>query len=108
MGLAPAGDCGGYFQYIPLGRRHFAQSAALTAGSAALRADSDFVPLVMRGTPRDIEGAQSIYGGVFTDSSTWITADQARGKLVVFSPGPMSGGSRFYTISIRPPSRFAG
>jgi hypothetical protein len=108
MGLAPAGDSGGYFQYVPLVLRHFAQSASLTAGSATLRADSDFVPLVVRGTPRDIEGAQSIYGGVFTDSSTWITADQARGKLVIFSAGPSSGGAHFYTISIRPTSRFAG
>jgi hypothetical protein len=75
MGLAPAGDSGGYFQYIPLVLRHFAQSASLTAGTATLRADSDFVPIVVRGTPRDIDGAQTIYGGIFTDSSTWITAD---------------------------------
>ena len=108
MGLAPAGDSGGYFQYVPLVLRHFVQGASLTAGTATLRADSDFVPLIMRGTPRNIDGAQSIYGGVFTDSSTWITADQARGRLVVFSPGPLTGGSRFYTISIRPTSRFAG
>jgi len=108
MGLAPAGDSGGYFQYIPLVLRHFAQSSTLTAGTATLRADSDFVPIVVRGTPRDIDGAQSIYGGVFTDSSTWITADQARGKLVVFSAGPAASGGRFYTIYIRPTSRFAG
>jgi len=108
MGLEPAGDSGGYFQSIPLVRRHFEQGASLTAGAATLRADSDFVPIVGRGTPRNIDGAQSIYGGVFTDSSTWITADQARGKFVVFSVGLPSSGSRFYTISIRPTSRFAG
>jgi hypothetical protein len=88
-------------------RRHFEQSPSLTAGTTTLRADSDFVPIVVRGTPRDIDGAQSIYGGVFTDSSTWITADQARGKLVVFSAGPPSSNARFYTIYIRPTSRFA-
>jgi len=108
MGLEPAGDSGGYFQSIPLVRRHFEQGTSLTAGTATLRADSDFVPIVGRGTPRNIDGAQSIYGGVFTDSSTWITADQARGKFVVFSVGLPSSGSRFYTISIRPTSRFAG
>jgi Predicted aminopeptidases len=108
MGLEPAGDSGGYFQYIPLVRRHFEYSASLTAGTTSLRADSDFVPIVARGTPRNIDGAQSIYGGVFTDSNTWISADQARGKLVVFSPGPSSRGTHFYTISIRPTSRFAG
>jgi hypothetical protein len=107
MGLEPAGDSGGYFQYIPLVRRLFEQSPALAAGTTTLRADSDFLPIIVRGTPRDIDGAQSIYGGVFTDSSTWITAEQARGKLVVFSAGPPSSGPHFYTIYIRPTSRFA-
>ena len=108
MGLEPAGDSGGYFQDVPLVLRHFEQGASLTAGTATLRPDSDYVPIVVRGTPRDINGAQSIYGGVFTDSSTWISADQARGKLVVFSAGPSSGGAHFYAIYIRPTSRFAG
>ncbi|MBK5186860.1 MAG: M28 family peptidase [Gemmatimonadaceae bacterium] len=108
MGLQPAGDSGGYFQYVPLVRRHFDESTTLIAGATALRPDSDFVPLVVRGTPRSIDGAQTIYGGVFTDSSSWITADQARGKLVVFSAGPQVNGLRFYTIYIRPTSRFAG
>ena len=108
MGLEPAGDSGGYFQYVPLVRRHFEQSASLTAGSTALRPDSDFIPLVVRGTPRSIDGAQVIYGGVFTDSTTWITADQAREKFVVFATAPSPRGPHFYTIFIRPISRFAG
>ena len=108
MGLEPAGDSGGYFQYVPLVRRHFEQGATLAAGSTALRPDSDFVPFASRGTPRSIDGAQAIYGGVFTDSSTWITADQARGKLVVFNPKVASGAPHFFTIGIRPTSRFAG
>ncbi len=107
MGLAPAGDSGGYFQYVPLVRRQFERGASLTAGSTTLRPDSDFVPLVVRGTPRSIDGAQVIYGGVFTDSSSWITADQARGKFVVFAAPPSSNGGRFFIISIRPISRFA-
>ena len=108
MGLEPAGDSGGYFQNVPLVLRHFEQSASLAAATTTLRPDTDFVPIVVRGTPRDIDGARAVYGGVFTDSSTWITADQARGKLVVFSAGPSSGGAHFYTIYIRPTSRFAG
>ena len=109
MGLDPAGDSGSYFQYVPLVRRHFEESASLVAGSTALRADSDYVPIVVRGTPRGIDGAQVIYGGVFTDSTTWIAAVQARGKLVVFSAKlPPGTPYRFYTINIRPISRFAG
>ncbi|HEV7703502.1 MAG TPA: hypothetical protein VGO46_04380, partial [Gemmatimonadaceae bacterium] len=45
MGLEPAGDSGTYFQNVPLVRRHFEESAALTAGTTALRPDSDFVPI---------------------------------------------------------------
>ncbi|MBA2685484.1 MAG: M28 family peptidase [Gemmatimonadaceae bacterium] len=108
MGLQPAGDSGGYFQYVPLVRRHFEQSAALSAGTTALRPDSDFVPIIARGTPRSIDGAQTIYAGVFTDSSTWITADQARGKFIVFGAPSSSNGGRFFIINIRPSSRFAG
>ena len=109
MGLEPAGDSGTYFQAVPLVRRHFEDSASITAGTTALRADADFVPIIARGTPRNIDGAQVIYGGVFTDSATWITAEQARGKFVVFSPKlPPGTPAHFYTISIRPTSRFAG
>ncbi|HEV7706432.1 MAG TPA: M28 family peptidase, partial [Gemmatimonadaceae bacterium] len=107
--LEPAGDSGTYFQNVPLVRRHFEENAALTAGTTALRPDSDFVPIVVRGTPRSIDGAQVIYGGVFTDSSTWISAEQARGKLVVFSPKlPPGTPPHFFLINIRPISRFAG
>ena len=109
MGLEPAGDSGTYFQNVPLVRRHFDESVSLSAGTTALRPDSDFVPIVVRGTPRSIDGVQVIYGGVFTDSTTWISADQARGKLVVFNPKlPPGTPVHFYTISIRPTSRFAG
>jgi hypothetical protein len=109
MGLDPAGDSGTFFQYVPLVRRHFDRDAALSAGSTALRPDSDFVPLVTRGSPRSIDGAKVVYGGVFTDSSTWITADQARGNFVVFSPKlPPGTPVRFFIINIRPISRFAG
>ena len=109
MGLEPAGDSGTFFQTVPLVRRHFEDRPSLTAGSTALRPDSDFVPIIARGTPRSIDGAQVIYGGVFTDSSTWISAEQARGKLVVFSPKlPPGTPPRFYIINIRPISRFAG
>ena len=106
MGLEPAGDSGGYFQNVPLVSRHFDAVGPLTAGTATLRPDSDYVPFVTRGTPRSIDGAQIIYGGVFTDSSTWISGADAKGKLVVFNT-PAGNGPHFFTISIRPASRFA-
>jgi hypothetical protein len=106
FGLQPAGDSGGYFQNVPLVSRHFADHATITAGAGTLHEDSDFVPLVVRGSPRSIDGARVIYGGVFTDSSSWITAEQAKGKFVVFNVPPSNGG-HFFTIYIRATSRFA-
>ncbi len=106
MGLEPAGENGSFFQDVPLVRRHFDSAATLTAGATTLRQDSDFVPFVVRGSPRSIDGARVVYGGVFTDSSTWISAEQARGRFVIFN-APVSNGGRFFTISVRPTSRFA-
>ena len=40
---------------------------------------TDWVPFGGRGTPRSLDGVRVIYGGVFTDSTTWITAAQADG-----------------------------
>jgi hypothetical protein len=106
FGLEPAGDSGGYFQNVPLVSRHFDASTTLTAGTSMLRQDSDFVPIIVRGSPRSIDGAPIIYGGVFTDSSTWITATEAKGKFVVFDTPP-GNGAHFFTIYIRQTSRFA-
>jgi hypothetical protein len=56
IGLVPAGDSGSYFQYVPLVHRTFSEQSSL-----------------------GVDAAQVIYGGDYTDSTTWISAEQAAG-----------------------------
>ena len=99
IGLVPAGDSGGYFQYIPLVRRSYPQTITLRADTAPLTSPSDWLPIGARGTPRSLDGARVIYGGVFSDSSTWITAAQAAGRVVLLAPGTRPAGPFFRSIA---------
>ncbi len=108
IGLVPAGDSGTYFQYVPLVRRSFAPVDTLRADTTVLIAPADFVPLGTRGTPRPLEGVRAVYGGIWTDSTTWISAAQAAGKLVVFGMAPAAAGQRIAIPFLRGNSRFAG
>jgi hypothetical protein len=83
LGLAPAGDSGGYFQWIPLVRRSYPHTVTLRADTTTLTSPADWRPYGARGTPRPVDGARVIFGGRFSDSSTWISAAQAEGRVVV-------------------------
>jgi hypothetical protein len=92
LGLQPAGENGGYYQDVPLVTRSYDATAALTVdGGAALKYGSDFLPAIGRGTPRALEAAEVVYGGVFPDDTT-LTPEQMRGKLVLFTPSPRVQG----------------
>jgi len=80
--LQPAGDSGTYFQNVPLVKRGLDSSATLSVDGTSFRAWSDFVPRDPGRTTRAFEGAQVVYGGVWTDS-TMLPADQATGKFIV-------------------------
>ncbi len=108
IGLTPAGDSGTYFQYVPLVRRSFAPVDTLRADTTLLIAPADFVPLGTRGTPRPLDGVRVVYGGIWADSSTWISPAQAAGKLVVFGMAPAAAGQRVAIPFLRGNSRFAG
>ncbi len=96
LGLKPAGDNGGYFQNVPVVQRSFDPTSTISVDGATLNGIKDFVPGGGRGgASRSIDGAQVIYGGVAGDTLNPLTADQVRGKLVVFSaPPPQAGGGR--------------
>ena len=92
LGLQPAGENGTYYQDVPLVTRSYDATAALTVdGGSALRYGGDFLPSIGRGTPRSLDAAQVVYGGVFPDDTT-LTPDQLRGKLVIFSPSSRMHG----------------
>ncbi|HEX6967088.1 MAG TPA: M28 family peptidase [Gemmatimonadaceae bacterium] len=85
MGLIPAGDNGTYFQTIPFKSRTLADNPTFSVGGASLVAFTDYVPL----GPSSLTNASVpvVYGGELGDTVHAISADQAKGKLVVYTLG---------------------
>jgi hypothetical protein len=109
LGLQPAGENGGYFQDLPMTSRGFAAGSRVLVGARSFTIGADFAPMIARGgQPRVTEAAPVVIGGVHGDSSTWISADEARGNIVVLRPNPrmLQLDQRFLAISGN--SRFAG
>ena len=98
MGLQPAGDSGGYFQWVPLVKRTLADSAPISVDGTPLKAFDDFLhidPLFGSSRPAlSFDGATAVYAGTWGDS-TMLPADQAAGKLLVINVkgGDGSNGS---------------
>lgn len=93
LGLQPAGEGGTWFQTVPF---FIAQPAttALTTGDATLAWGTDFV-LAGRALPLvQLRGAAVVYGGVVSDSTTWMAAGQAGGKVVVLDVRAGADGKR--------------
>ena len=85
MGLVPAGDNGTYFQTIPFKTRTLAENPTFSVNGASLMAFTDFVPL----GPSSLTNSsvQIVYGGALGDTTHALSAEQAKGKLVVFTLG---------------------
>jgi hypothetical protein len=83
MGLEPAGDNGTYFQTIPVMTRALDPGSTFTAGGTPLTMFKDYA--VASSGPVDLASVAVVYGGVLGDSSALISADQAKGKLVVLA-----------------------
>jgi hypothetical protein len=95
-GLEPAGDSG-FFQHVPMVARAIDPSSTLSVDGTTLRVGSDFSVTAGRADPASLDGVQVIFGGVLGDTANALTADQIRGKLVVFIPAPpanVGGGAR--------------
>ena len=82
MGLKPAGDSGGYFQNVPLVKRQLDPNASFAVEGTTFRPWEEFIPRDPGVPTRSFDGAQIVYGGVWSDSNM-ISADQAAGKFVV-------------------------
>jgi putative aminopeptidase FrvX len=100
LGLRPAGDGGTWFQTVPF---YFAAPAApsLAVGAATLAAGTDYVLIGRPVATSPLTGVLAVYGGTATDSSTWIGADQAAGKVVVFEVRPGPDGQRHLVPRLR-------
>jgi len=94
-GLVPAGENGTWYQTVPFVRERLDERGTLTAGGIVLKAGTDFVPASwIPSRSRNFPATPTIYGGDARDSTHWITAAQAKGKVVVLSIG--SGSDRAY------------
>jgi hypothetical protein len=89
LGLKPAGDHGTYFQNMPVTARSVTQASTITTGSKTFHVNSDFV-LAAPPANHKVSGAV-IFGGTLGDTTNEITADQAKGKIVVMM-APAGGG----------------
>ncbi len=109
LGLRPAGTDGSYFQDLPMVRRGFAPEAHVRVGDRRFGFATDFIATVARGgaVRRASEGVV-IIGGVQGDSTTWITAEQATGRIVVMRPNLRQLAVNPRAMTIGASSRFAG
>jgi hypothetical protein len=88
LGIEPGGENGTYFQALPFVVRKYKPSSTFTVAGEPLDWGIDYVPVPGAAAPKPIENAQVIYAGVAGDSTSTITAAQAAGRVVVFSPAP--------------------
>jgi len=83
-GLEPAGDNGTWFQVLPFVRTAPDPTSRLIAGRP-LVPGVDFVPAAPPASWRG-ENVRTIAGGVMGDTTTYPSAADVEGKLVVFTP----------------------
>ena len=88
LGLEPAGDNGTYFQTVPFWNAAIDPQSRLEVNGTTLTVGRDFVPANIGATSRSLDGVPTIYGGPMTDSTKWIPAAQAAGKIVVLDLPP--------------------
>ncbi|MBI1723308.1 MAG: M28 family peptidase [Gemmatimonadetes bacterium] len=96
FGLEPAGDGGTYFQTLPFVRVAPDPTSRIEVDGTRLALGRDFLPVGLAVLPRPIEGVQAVYGGAANNQSTWISEEQAAGKLVVMTLAPAANGRRMY------------
>jgi hypothetical protein len=96
LGLTPAGDSGGYFQYVPFVTTTLdtTQTLSLATGSA-LVLWRDYLPINSTATPNqfDAGAADGVYGGRLGDSVATIPKTTFDGQLVVYTLARRPDGS---------------
>ena len=109
LGLVPAGTDGSYFQVLPMVRRGFEPGGVVRVGTTQFVMGTDFIPMVARGgSARDVGEATVILGGVAGDSTTWVSAAEAAGKVVLLNENPRRSSLTLQAMGIAPGSRYAG
>ena len=85
VGLKPAGDNGTWFQNLPFFRRAADKRASLTVDRYTAKIGIDYAPQPGNARYRAIDGVSIVYAGLASDTTTWIDATAAQGKVLLFS-----------------------
>ncbi|MBM3906758.1 MAG: M28 family peptidase [Gemmatimonadetes bacterium] len=85
-GLKPMGDSGTYFQAVPLVRRAWVTSP-VAAGGRTFEYLKDYGVFAQWGT-KPFDSADVVFGGLIGDTAVKLTAEQTRGRVVVFGYTP--------------------
>jgi hypothetical protein len=104
LGLLPGGDNGTYFQNLPLYTYHADSASTLRVGAETLVRNTDYFPLALAERRLALDGMPVVYGGAAGDSTSWISSDDAAGKLVVLTLAPNANALR--NALFPPGSRF--
>lgn len=92
LGLKPGGDHGTYFQNMSVSARVATAASTIMANGKTFHEAKDFV---LSAPPADRKvSAAVIYGGTLGDTTSALTADQAKGRIVVMMEP--AGGRRFF------------
>lgn len=89
LGLIPAGDKGSYFQSMPVTARIALKTSTITAGGKTFHLGTEFS--AAGNADRTVTG-EVIFGGTLGDTAHELSADEARGKVVVMMAGAGGGG----------------
>ncbi len=82
IGLSPMGDSGTFFQTVPLARRSWDVTSPVL-GPTSFAYQKDF-GVFSQWNIKPFDGADIVFGGIIGDTSVHITAEQTKGKVVVF------------------------
>jgi len=84
LGLKPAGDSGGFFQYLPMVTRAIDTTSTIVVAGTTLRAGVDFLVSTTAMHPADLTGVPLMYGGTLLDTTVALAAAATDGRLVLF------------------------
>ncbi|HMG70562.1 MAG TPA: M28 family peptidase [Gemmatimonadaceae bacterium] len=98
LGLRPAGDNGTYFQAMPVSARVVSSTSTIVSGGKTFRTDVDFYP---GGATADRKiTADVVFGGVLGDTVNALSAEDARGKIVVLTGPANARGIRGFGAAL--------
>jgi hypothetical protein len=98
LGLRPAGENGGYFQF-PLEQRELNPSTSLSVNGRNLALWKDFAPRDQGSGGRAFDRAPVIYGGSLGDPQRLIPPSSAAGKIVLLTAAKDAAGNGNFNVN---------